>query len=184
MKKIVPVFLSLIVVILFSCKNKPAEEKSKMQLVTKKILSIVDIKNPDDEKDSAGNIPVKDREAFLKTVFDNVMSGKIPVYADDAFINKTTPADINASNTITDTIILKSHKDPEKDSTVIKKNTLDYKAVTRLAFSEEWLIDPVTLKMEKKVKGFAPCIPKYIIDPETGEQILKGYVFIFWVKCQ
>jgi hypothetical protein len=184
MKKIGTIFLSLIVIILFSCKNKPAEDKSKMQLVTKRIFYMVDIKNAEDEKDSVNNIPTKEREAFLKTVFDNVMSGKVIAYSDDTFLHKTTAEEINASQTKTDTIVLKSKKDPEKDSTIVMKKTLDYKEVTKLGFTEEWMIDPVSLKMEKKIKGFAPIIAKYIINPETGEEILKGYMIIFWVKCQ
>jgi hypothetical protein len=184
MKTIGTIFLSLLVIILFSCKNKPAEDKSKMQLVTKRIFYMVDIKNAADEKDSVNNIPTKKREAFLKTVFDNVMSGKVSVYTDDAFNKKTTPDEINASQIKTDTIILKSQKDPEKDSTIVLKKTLDYKDVNKLGFTEEWLIDPMTLKMEKKIKGFAPIVAKYIIDPETGEEILKGYQSLFWVKCE
>jgi len=184
MKTIRTIFLLLVVLIFYSCRNNPVENKSKMQLVTKKIIYTVDIKDSNDDKDSANNIPFKDREAFLKTVFDNVMSGKITVYTDDALINKTTSDEINATQNKTDTITLLSRKNPEQDSTIYRKNTLDYRNVTKLAFCEEWLIDPVTLKMEKKIIGFAPLLTKYIIDPQTGEQILKGYQSVFWVKCK
>jgi hypothetical protein len=181
------IILSICMFICASCKEKPAvsESKTQMQSITKQINYFVTIKDTSDESSIYNNLVIKERESFLKNVFDCVLSGKVTAYETNDFDRKISADEIKKSNICSDTIVMACKKNPQKDSTVINSmNNLDYKNVEKLVFCEEWLMDPATLKMEKRIKGYAPLMTIYIADPQTGEKIEKGVKALFWIKVE
>ena len=83
--------------------------------------------------------------------------------------------------TSTTTITFKSKVNPEIDS-VIRKEYTDYNNLDGVGFSENWSYDSKNQCFIKDVKALSIWESMYIINPETGEQELKGFMFKFAMK--
>lgn len=173
-------FLILIILIAVSCNNASNEKKNG---VTDKIRYVVSIKNSDKDADWwIDNIEGQKRESFVGTILNVVLAGKVKAYEDEDFKIEFPAAKIKAKYNRIDSLYIPSLRNPKMDSLILIKEELDAKAINKIAFVEQWNMDPATLKIEKNVLGFCPVVEVFTSDPETGEQIFKGLKALFWVK--
>ena len=162
-------FSVFITATLLSC-----QQKSKQDIITKKIQYDVNIKSPDADWDWwIQNIVGPDREKLVDLVMDGALSGKFQAY--DYFSDSISPVDIEYM--LADTFYLTYKRtfppyDNYDTSIIMKINRED---IQRIRFLEEWKIDPESMHFEKKVFGIGPVARR------TDLQGTERWQPLFWI---
>lgn len=183
MKKIKTLSLITLICLIAACSNKKTENENASNMVTlNKITYIVDLSNNPD----FGQTPetAKEGKQLIKIIYDQFQSGKVKAYDSYDFKKEISPKEFLASFERVDSITTNNPKNPEKDTLMVIKKVFKVEDINGISFQEEWKMDQSTLKIEKKVLGFAPVIGVYTTDPATGNIVFKGWKAAFFVKNQ
>ena len=144
-------------------------------IVTERIQYDVRIKSPDSDMNWwEQNIEGIKRERLVKKIMEDAYAGKIQAYN---YLNQPISAeDVKNIGKRDDTLFMQSLQPPYEDSVTIIHERLKINDITKIRFLEEWCIDEKTLKIDKKVLGFAPMVEDY---DDYGNK--RGYKLLFWV---
>jgi hypothetical protein len=170
MKKFI-VFPALLFFVTFfwtSCNNSSKDtaksdvsDSTKRIAITERIEYPVFITDPwkrDDGKWWCENIETSKRSAFVKTLFDEVLSGKMKAYDIDTY-KPLTIAEIQEICNPSDNLYF------------------DLNRVHKLKFVEEWSLNESNHSIEKKVMGVAPMLTTSFGDSTD----LTGPLALFWI---
>jgi len=111
---------------------------------------------------------------FLKTLLGKVLGGELKAY--NYFDNQPlTIRDVEKE--------MGSYKVMVEDDSVIEPSLIeqtipmDFSEIQSLIFIEKWYMDPVTLRMQKKVVGVAPVRFYYADNDEYKENLIRKVIF-------
>lgn len=187
MKKVSAIFLSIIgLLIMFtpSCKKGDKKDLSKT-IFADTVEYTCGIYNPELNSDynlwMFENIETSYRSTFVKELLKKVYEGKVPVYSTESE-KPLTVQEIENRYTIVDSVYLPSSLDPNEDTLILNKTKIQAENITKIKFREVWDIDTASGLINKRVIEFALIEDCYIINPMTGEKILKGWKELFWIK--
>ena len=118
------------------------------------------------------NLEGSSREPFIKRLMEVALEGKISIY--DYFNKPMTPAQLKSSlsDTIFQTLVRNQPPYEEYDTVIIK--TVDYRAIDKVRFLEEWSWDPDSMELTKHILGFGP-----VIETEIAGQHYNR--LLFWI---
>ncbi len=141
-------------------------------IITNKISYVVYIAPRDQTSDPLmDNIDSVQREKFINTIMDAVLTNKLKAYDYDGKL--MTKEIFDNYFTRRDTISFQDINTDKIKDTVIVKN-LDYKKIYLFKFTEEWSLNTKTFKFTKKVLTMAPSV-----ELSDNEGNFKGYVTPF-----
>ena len=181
MKKIIIFCASTLVLFVVSCSNKNSEKENSAEWITvKKVFSVVDLSDNAETGQEAAT--VKEGRILIQALYDQFMAGKIKAYDSYEFKKEITGKQFLALFERTDSVTMPNPLNPEKDTLMVIKSIFNPKDICGIGFMEEWKLDKVTLKFEKKILGFSPVRSIYTVDPATGDQVFKGWGSTFFLK--
>jgi len=157
-----------VLVFISSCNNDTSNG------IAKKIQYDVNIKSPNPDYDWwIQNLPGPEREILVEMIIEGAKSGKFQAY--DYFNEPISKYDVRSI--LSDTVILTIERTtPPYDiygTSIV--NTVYNEDLQRLRFMEQWEINPVNLKIEKKILAIAPIAKR--IDM-TG---VERWMPLFWI---
>jgi hypothetical protein len=141
--------LGLIVLWMTSCQHQSNET------IATKIQYDVNIVSPDPDYDWwIQNLPGPQRERLVDLIIDGASSGKFPAY--DYFNSPITAQQVRMILSDTSYFTLVDEEPPYEERDTVVVYNIRKEDILRIRFLEEWVMDPETLQMNKKILGIAP----------------------------
>jgi hypothetical protein len=142
-------FIGLLVLSIFSCQHQPK------QTIATKIQYDVNIVSPDPDYDWwIQNLPGPQRERLVDLIIDGASSGKFQAY--DYFNIPITAQQVQTILSDTSYFTLVDEEPPYEERDTVVVYNIRKEDILRIRFLEEWVMDPETLQMNKKILGIAP----------------------------
>jgi len=143
-------------------------------IITKKIQYTIPIKAAEKSPEWwINNIEPTQRETFINTLIDAVLSNKVKAY--DYAGNLMTKDLYNKYYNPTDTLDIENPETGKMESKVIK-HEIDRKDITSVRFIEEWSLNTKTFKFTKRVLAVCPVLK---INDNDGN--FKAWMAIFYI---
>ncbi len=142
--------LTWFLIMLAGCQQKKAGD-----VIANKIQYDVSIVSPDPDYDWwIQNLPGPQREKLVDMIIDGAKSGKFQAY--DYFNQPISPQEVASILSDTTFFSVVDENPPYEENDTMVVYNIKRADVMRIRFLEEWIIDPNTLEIEKKVLGIAP----------------------------
>jgi hypothetical protein len=136
----------------------------------------------------AGNSLVKENSPFLNDyginrfvglIINKVLKGNLPAY-DFETQQKLSPEQVKQNlGYQTDTILTENAESGTMEEKVLARE-INLKDIQSLIFHEEWYIDPMTLRMQKKVIGISPVRYVYKEDDLDRQKPIRQIAFTIY----
>lgn len=187
-KKILICCTAMLMLVAFGCKKKSDKKDADKNVLSKNIEYDVTINNyvmfpctslsETNDNWYNNNIEASVRGAFLDLLFKNALSGKLKITdMNNKSLDSLQLRDLlSYSDTVTN---MRSTPPFDTYDTVIK-SILPPSMVTALRFRENWIYDPVTMAVTKKVIAIAPVASTVSVDKE-GKETITGHKPLFWI---
>jgi hypothetical protein len=128
------------------------------------------------ENDYAPLLSSYTKQQFAKAIIDKALSETTPVHEFNTENVLSKQEIINNLGAGSDTIVIENVETGILEERILK-GSIDYASIRSYVFTEDWYLDPLTLRIVKKIRSIAPV--RFFYKPEDidNEYLIKKNVF-------